>query len=378
MVELDGTIQAKVKKQIEFYFSDSNLPKDQFLKQQVEAHPEGYVDLSLIISFQRMRDVLKVGTVRPEEVSDELVTAVAGALQGSQLMEVHASGFQVRRRTALPSAREAARAVDSRSLYVRPFPMHTTLDQIVAFFQEAGASLNGVRVRRHPTSRDFKGSVFVEASSVDEAQRLLGLSLEFEGAPLRMERKQHYLARKIAERKAKKLGTSAEELTLAMLEEMDSDIEIPALSDINKSVQLPPAGANGAPAAAPAPAAQAQEQPPAKKQKHSDQAAAADVADADMADAAAEEPAVAAEPEVEQYDAGCILLLTLQGQPTEPNPYKLTKMIKEALGFDKIRFVEERRRRRRSRKQSSSQRRSSRNSSSSRLQAANSRHCSSW
>lgn len=97
-----------------------------------------------------------------------------------------------------------------------------------------------------------------------------------------------------------------------MLEEMDSDIEIPALSDINKSVQLPPAGANGAPAAAPAPAAQAQEQPPAKKQKHSDQAAAADVADADMVDAAAEEPAVAAEPEVEQYDAGEWMLMWRQ------------------------------------------------------------------
>jgi hypothetical protein len=27
--------------QIEFYFSDSNLPKDKFLRQQVEAHPEG-------------------------------------------------------------------------------------------------------------------------------------------------------------------------------------------------------------------------------------------------------------------------------------------------------------------------------------------------
>lgn len=27
--------------QVEFYFSDSNLPKDKFLRQQVEAHPEG-------------------------------------------------------------------------------------------------------------------------------------------------------------------------------------------------------------------------------------------------------------------------------------------------------------------------------------------------
>lgn len=42
------------------------------------------------------------------------------------------------------------------------------------------------------------------------ATQVLGLELQFEGAPLRLERKQAYLARKIAERKAKKLGTSAE------------------------------------------------------------------------------------------------------------------------------------------------------------------------
>lgn len=38
----------------------------------------------------------QLGTVRPEDVPDELVTAVAGALAGSQLMEVHSTGFQVR------------------------------------------------------------------------------------------------------------------------------------------------------------------------------------------------------------------------------------------------------------------------------------------
>jgi hypothetical protein len=79
---------------------------------------------------------------------------------------------QVRRQTALPSAKEAARAVDSRSLYVRPFPMHASLDQIVSFFQDASVQLNAVRVRRHLRSRDFKGSVFIEASSVEEAQRV--------------------------------------------------------------------------------------------------------------------------------------------------------------------------------------------------------------
>jgi hypothetical protein len=47
-------------KQLEFYFSDSNLPKDKFLRAQAEAHPDGLVDLSLLLSFSRMRALLGV------------------------------------------------------------------------------------------------------------------------------------------------------------------------------------------------------------------------------------------------------------------------------------------------------------------------------
>jgi hypothetical protein len=91
-----------------------------------------------------------------------------------------------------------------------------------------------------------------------------------------------------------------QELTLAMLEEMDSDVEIPAISDINKDVQLPPAGAAAA-------AAASDEQPPAKKRKPSEGQPAAESVDAHMADGPAGQQAAAAEaaePEVEQYDAG--------------------------------------------------------------------------
>lgn len=39
--------------------------------------------------------------------------------------------------------------------------------------------------------------------------QVLGLKLEYEGAPLRYEKKQTYLARKIAERKAKSAAAAA-------------------------------------------------------------------------------------------------------------------------------------------------------------------------
>lgn len=34
-------LSAKVRKQVEFYFSDSNLPTDKFMQAQIAADPEG-------------------------------------------------------------------------------------------------------------------------------------------------------------------------------------------------------------------------------------------------------------------------------------------------------------------------------------------------
>lgn len=39
-------------------------------------------------------------------------------------------------------------------------------------FFSSHAKINAVRMRRHLTSKDFKGSVFVEAASEEEAKRV--------------------------------------------------------------------------------------------------------------------------------------------------------------------------------------------------------------
>lgn len=58
--------------------------------------------------------------------------------------------------------------VDERSVYAAPFPYTATLDDLTTFFA-ARAPVNCVRQRRHLTSKDFKGSCFVEFASVDAA-----------------------------------------------------------------------------------------------------------------------------------------------------------------------------------------------------------------
>lgn len=106
---------------------------------------------------------------------------------------------------------DVVKEVDSRSIYAAPFPFDATLDSLVDFFETIG-DLNCIRMRRHLTSKDFKGSIFVEFSSVEEAQRVQGLPVEFAGAPLQLELKEEYAKRK---KEAAKDGQEAAQPTEA-------------------------------------------------------------------------------------------------------------------------------------------------------------------
>ena len=80
---------------------------------------------------------------------------------------------------------EAIKAADERTLYITPFPYDSSLDELTKFF-ETQAPVNSVRLRRFLSSKDFRGSIFVEFDTVESATKVAEADLEFAGAPLRM------------------------------------------------------------------------------------------------------------------------------------------------------------------------------------------------
>ena len=53
----DEEIKEKLKKQVEFYFSDGNLPKDEFLLEIINSgdNPEKWVNLSVLLTFKMVQ-----------------------------------------------------------------------------------------------------------------------------------------------------------------------------------------------------------------------------------------------------------------------------------------------------------------------------------
>ena len=206
---LDDDAQSKVRAQMEFYFSDSNLPRDKFLRETVEADPEGFVDISLLATFSRMRALL-APFGGPH--NDETVAALVDLLGTSAELTVSDDGRRVRRTAAVRAREEIDAEVEARSVYASPFAMTATIDEITAFFAQH-ATVRSVRLRRHVTSKDFKGSVFVELADAAACEKLVGAetALEHDGARLSVMMKKAYLEKKKKDRVEKAAANAAAE-----------------------------------------------------------------------------------------------------------------------------------------------------------------------
>lgn len=70
--QTEEELQAAIKKQVEYYFSDGNLKNDKFLRMEQSKNDGKWIDLSCLATFNRMK------TLNPSLSTDVIATALAG------------------------------------------------------------------------------------------------------------------------------------------------------------------------------------------------------------------------------------------------------------------------------------------------------------
>ncbi|KAM3862094.1 lupus La protein [Diretmus argenteus] len=186
-------IEMKVVRQIEYYFGDHNLPRDKFLKEQLQLD-DGWVALETMLKFNRLKCITTDSSV------------IVGALQKSKtgLLEMSEDKTKIRRSPSKPLPEvndEYKDALKHKSVYIKGFPLETNLDEIQEWLNGKG-SIENIQMRRN-LQRQFKGSVFLCFDTEEASKQFLERSdiKSFKDNDMLVLSREDYHAKKADEKK---------------------------------------------------------------------------------------------------------------------------------------------------------------------------------
>ncbi|KAJ8012789.1 hypothetical protein DPEC_G00046520 [Dallia pectoralis] len=194
-------LETKVARQIEYYFGDHNLPRDKFLKEQLQLD-DGWVTLETMLKFNRLKCL----------TSDENVIVESLKKSKTGLLEISEDKTKVRRIPSKPLPEwndEYKDAVKHKSVYIKGFPLETTLDEIEGWLKGKGP-IENIQMRRN-LQKNFKGSVFLVFDTDEAAKQFLERTdtKSFKENEMLVLLREDYHTKKLEERKQSKAEAKA-------------------------------------------------------------------------------------------------------------------------------------------------------------------------
>jgi len=162
---VDVSLNKKLVRQVEFYFSDFNLHRDKFMKEHME-NGDGWFNMDIMLQFKRLASLCsEPGTI-------------LAALKESKLVEVDVEQLRMRRNPANPLPENDAtyqRNLKMRTVHVSGFSGYETIEEMQEYFAEHG-EVSGLRILRKKDQSDVhKGACFVTFNKLEESEKFLQL-----------------------------------------------------------------------------------------------------------------------------------------------------------------------------------------------------------
>ncbi|CAN4080196.1 unnamed protein product [Withania somnifera] len=139
LVNLTDDLRNKIVKQVEYYFSDENLPTDRFLLKYVTRDKEGFVPVKVIASFRKVKKLMKETSV------------IAAALRESSLLVVSPDGRKVKR--LHPLSLSEIKDPKVCTVLAENLPEDHSVNNLRRIFGQAG-NVKHITIRDPHTERD--------------------------------------------------------------------------------------------------------------------------------------------------------------------------------------------------------------------------------
>lgn len=168
--EENGTdVEKKIIQQVEYYFGDANLNRDKFLLEHIGKDEEGWVPISVLLTFKRLASLSTEANV----IADALLKSDSG------LVEVSEDKLKIRRHPEKPIPEhneERRKEIMSRTAYVKGFPLDIDIDTLLKYFADF-EKVSHVNMRKYldkpSKTYKFKGSVFATFDTKEQAEKFI-------------------------------------------------------------------------------------------------------------------------------------------------------------------------------------------------------------
>ncbi|PON44271.1 Lupus La protein [Trema orientale] len=140
---LSEDLKRKIIQQVEYYFSDENLPTDKHMISLIRKNKEGFVPIAVIASFRKMKKLIRDNAL------------LAATLRESSFLVVSSDGKKVKRLHPFPFSE--ARDSKLYTVLVENLPEDHSVENIRKIFGEAG-NIKHICIRDpHATEVSSKG-----------------------------------------------------------------------------------------------------------------------------------------------------------------------------------------------------------------------------
>jgi len=162
-------LNSAIKKQIEFYFSDSNLYHDSYLSNLLnQSSKKLEVASDIILEFSKLKKLLS--ELPDSQVKLEVVKKV---IASSHIVTLSEDMKAFKRKKAFNKEEYAkSTQLENRTIYIENFPETTTIEVLTNILSKVGEVLY-INMPRYDVSKKVKGYAFVEYKSMKESEKAI-------------------------------------------------------------------------------------------------------------------------------------------------------------------------------------------------------------